>query len=205
MISARIVADSASAYTGARLTPDHSEDWQNQPCILGRSRQSRKAWKRAYGDPGSLNVLHRCNNDTCRELTHLYLGTQRENTRDAIAAGHFTPPMTRPDIRAKVSASLKGKPLTPEHRAAVVKALHGRKKSPETRAKISAVKRQRNAERGPLPTPDRYPTGKLNRDDVIEMRRLHDEGVGNGELASRFGVSTQMVWGIVTRRKWKNI
>lgn len=47
------------------------------------TRQSRKAWKRAYGEiPEGLCVLHKCDNVLCVRLSHLYLGTYKQNTKD---------------------------------------------------------------------------------------------------------------------------
>ena len=46
---------------------------------------------------------------------------------------------------------------------------------------------------------------KLVEDDVFEIRRLRDEGVPAGEVASRFGVSRKNVEAIVTRRSWRHL
>ena len=43
----------------------------------------RVAWEVAYGPiPEGLFVLHRCDNPPCVNVSHLFLGTQRENMRD---------------------------------------------------------------------------------------------------------------------------
>lgn len=36
-----------------------------------------------------LNVLHKCNNASCINLDHLYLGDQKQNAKDSILAGTF--------------------------------------------------------------------------------------------------------------------
>jgi hypothetical protein len=134
-----------------------TEAWQDKPCILGTSRQSRRVWKRLYGDPGDLWVLHRCPNLTCREPTHLYLGTAKDNHRDTVAAGHHS--WQQPEIRAR-STGFKGKQHTEstkdlirqknlgrhtldETRARISVALQGTVMTPERRANISAAKRGR--------------------------------------------------------------
>ncbi len=45
---------------------------------------SRAVWWLAHGDPGDLNVLHRCGNDQCLNVLHLYLGTIADNARDTV-------------------------------------------------------------------------------------------------------------------------
>lgn len=60
-----------------------------------RSTAHRTAWKLANAcDPGALCVLHRCDNRTCCNPAHLFLGTRKENTWDAWKKGR--PIMTAP-------------------------------------------------------------------------------------------------------------
>jgi hypothetical protein len=50
----------------------------------------RIAWAVTFGDPPSdLNILHRCDNPNCVNPSHLWLGSQRENIRDAVAKGRM--------------------------------------------------------------------------------------------------------------------
>lgn len=61
--------------------------------IGGRAeRAHRVAWVHVKGEipPGKL-VCHTCDNPRCVEITHLFLGTALENTRDMLAKGRWTP------------------------------------------------------------------------------------------------------------------
>jgi hypothetical protein len=68
-------------------------NWQDKPCTLGTYRTSRDLWKQRYGDPGKFWVLHYCDQKTCRELTHLFLGTARQNN---LASRNKVSDSTRP-------------------------------------------------------------------------------------------------------------
>lgn len=51
----------------------------------------RVSWRLAHGDvPPGRYVLHRCDNRRCVRPTHLFLGTARDNARDAMAKCRFT-------------------------------------------------------------------------------------------------------------------
>jgi hypothetical protein len=50
----------------------------------------RLAWFLLRGDPGKMDVLHKCNNPTCCNPDHLYLGTDKDNSDDRRRAGTIT-------------------------------------------------------------------------------------------------------------------
>lgn len=50
-------------------------------------KASRVAWWLTYGDPGTLCVLHRCDNPPCCNPNHLFLGTIADNNRDCAEKG----------------------------------------------------------------------------------------------------------------------
>lgn len=48
----------------------------------------RVAWSEYHGDiPEGMCVLHTCDNPACVNVSHLYLGTRRDNARDMLARG----------------------------------------------------------------------------------------------------------------------
>ena len=57
---------------------------------LGKHLQAhRLSWMILKGHPGKMHVLHKCNNPPCCNPDHLYLGTDKENARDRMAAGRY--------------------------------------------------------------------------------------------------------------------
>lgn len=51
----------------------------------------RLAYTLAFGDPGELNVLHRCDNPPCVNPAHLFVGTQADNAQDMVRKGRMNP------------------------------------------------------------------------------------------------------------------
>ena len=65
----------------------------------GRTKGAhRVSWILTNGEiPNGMQVLHRCDNPSCVNPSHLFLGTAKDNTADAIAKGRY-PQITAPGI-----------------------------------------------------------------------------------------------------------
>jgi hypothetical protein len=53
----------------------------------------RVSWREVNGEiPGGMYVLHRCDQRSCVNPDHLFLGTQQDNMNDMVAKGRTNPP-----------------------------------------------------------------------------------------------------------------
>lgn len=80
-------------------------DWREMPCLewqgkrdragYGRMRRDRRywlvhrlTWAECFGPiPDNLCVLHHCDNPSCRQPLHLFVGTRGDNNRDMAQKG----------------------------------------------------------------------------------------------------------------------
>lgn len=72
----------------------------------GERLAHRWSWKIHRGDPGTMMVLHRCDNRTCVNPDHLFLGTAGDNARDRVSKDRGVFKLT--NARAKELIAQKG-------------------------------------------------------------------------------------------------
>lgn len=64
----------------------------------------RVSWLLHFGDPKERQVLHRCDNPSCVNPDHLWLGTHLENMRDKVRKGRSSSMHGASNPRARLTA-----------------------------------------------------------------------------------------------------
>ena len=108
-------------------------DWTGtrQPAgygIIGKVGAHRISWELHNGlIPSGLWVLHRCDNPGCVNPAHLFLGTNGDNVRDAIAKGRKPGVFEDDNAATKLSATqvYQVRELAKEHPQAIIASMFG--------------------------------------------------------------------------------
>ncbi|HET8627441.1 MAG TPA: HNH endonuclease [Thermomicrobiales bacterium] len=161
----------------------HRQGYGEISCGGKMLRAHRVAWEIANGQiPPEMCVCHACDNPSCVRTDHLWLGTQRENMRDA---------------------AKKGRVAAQRHPERIPRGdNHYSKQHPE---RVASGDRN-----GARTRPDRVPRGELNgssrltADQVREIRRL-GATTSQRAIAQAFGVHFSTISGIISGKRWRHL
>lgn len=141
-------------------------------------RAHRMMWFIAYGEiPADLHVLHSCDNPSCVNPEHLWVGTAKDNARDREEKGRGN----------QVSGDRNGARARPECLARGIR--NGSYTKPE--------KRRRGEHHG---------CSTLTELEVLEIRRQYAAGgITQVALGIKNGVTKHAIWSIVHKKTWTHI
>jgi len=108
----------------------------------------RLSWELTNGPiPNGLFVCHKCDNPSCINPEHLFLGTNKDNMQDKVKKG-----------RKNGGGPARG---------------------------------------------ERNGSAKITKADVLEIRKLHANGISGRKIADKFGISDSQVFRIILNQCWK--
>jgi hypothetical protein len=78
--------DACWLWTGSVVAEGYGVLWKDGKNV----RAHRISWELHYGPiPDGMKVCHKCDNPPCVNPSHLFLGTNRDNTQDSISKGRY--------------------------------------------------------------------------------------------------------------------
>lgn len=170
---------------------------------------TRAIWMLVWDEkPASkMHVCHRCDNPSCVNPAHLFLGTAKDNMRDCIAKGRFRFLKTRRGVessRAKLDdervADIRRRYSAGENISDLSRSIG------MSRAVIRDIVNGRVWRRPDVPfVPKSAPTKKFSETDCAEMERLYRSGVGSPAIAKAFNANTCTVLRIVIARGARSV
>lgn len=155
-----------------------------------------------------LYVCHKCDNPPCVNPNHLFLGTQQDNVDDMLKKDRLPTGIKHPKSKFTDEQILEIKKLRTEG------------------IPISLISEQFNISKGYIynlcngisrPRTEQVhvpkfdtsginkPNSKLNDEKVIEIRRLHKEGIRYIDLSKKFNVSISVIGNVVRNETWKHV
>lgn len=170
----------------------------------------RKGHRVAYamfkGDPSGSLVCHTCDNPSCVNPDHLFLGSNGDNMKDKIAKGRARVPRGEESVHAILSEEqaqailLDARPyLQIATEYGIAAATVGSIKNRESWRHLAGepAKAKRIGRRG-----ESCYRAALTEQDV---RNIQDSNERGKDLAAKFGVSPQTITDIRKRRSWTHI
>lgn len=182
----------------------------------------RVSWEIHYGPiPKGLHCCHRCDNRSCVNPAHLFIGTAKDNMVDRDRKGRQAPHHGEFNGRAKLTEAVRLEiireyssggvsydKLAKKHRVSktgIANLLRGKSwKHQEPARGIKAIRAHNDATKG-LPG-ETNPFAKLSADDVRHIRSDYMMGgVTLQQLAARFAVNKTCIHKIIKRESWRHV
>lgn len=154
------------------------KDGYGGSCLDGKGQRANRVSYQIYkgGTPKDLFVLYKCDNPTCVNPDHLFLGTVFENIEDMVNKGR------------QAKGNKHGSVTHPEKVPRMIGDRNGSRTKPEM-----------------LPRGSKHPFAKVNEYKIKEMRRMYKNGAKQSTICTKYGLSPSVVCNIVNGKTWTHV
>lgn len=142
--------------------------------------------------PNTLEALHRCDNPSCFNPTHLFIGTQADNLRDMNQKER-----RGGQVKASTKAAIAADLMSDMTKASIAERYNVHLSTVCRVANANRISRRRGA-RG-----ERNANAKLNTEQVATIIRRTCAGESKANLAREFNVSRSLISAITLGRIWQ--
>lgn len=174
----------------------------------GMAKAHRVSYEISVGPiPAGLLVCHKCDNPSCVNPWHLFLGTDKDNSDDKMKKGRFKKvyPQGEKNGNAKLTETqikqIRARLATGETQS-LIAADYG--VSGTTISRINRAVRWGHAVSGVVNTHNKA-NSKLTHDDVREIRRRYAAGEMQKDIRLDYGISEGSISEICSGKRWAHV
>jgi hypothetical protein len=144
--------------------------------LLGNKYAHRMAWQISNNKliPKNMVICHHCDNPSCVNPDHLFIGTQKENVQDMI----------------KKNRQVK------KDNAGQKNPMFGKKHSEQSKKKMSETKKGKFVG-------SNHPRATINEETVKKIKQMRLDGFTSKKISNELNISFHVVRNVIYGKSWK--
>ena len=165
-----------------------------------RAHRLSAAFYNGFDMQSEMLICHHCDNPKCVNPDHLFVGTDKDNSRDMSRKGRAG----RKKVTAEQALEIKTLFCTKQQTAKQLSKTYGLNES--TIRRLAQGKFHHYLPEMPDPTKEWNYGRKLSEDEVRQLRHEYDVcRIPHRTIAKKYGLNESTVWHIVARNTWKHV